>query len=88
MKVAKKSLRKRREAASNRATLTLSRETYRQIDELRGEASRASLVQRLIEAERERRERSALAELVRQQYTPDVCRQTLALNDELPIHEE
>jgi hypothetical protein len=88
MKVAKKSPPKRRRTPpSARATLTLSREAYRKIDSLRGEASRAAWLQQIIDREVERRERLALAELVRKQYTPEVCRQTLELHDALPIHE-
>lgn len=87
MKVAKKSPPRRRGASLRRATLTLDIETYRKIDALRGEATRAAWLQALVNAEQERREREAFIELVRRQYTPEVCRETLRINDEFPIHE-
>lgn len=86
MKVVKKSPEKRA-AVARRATLTLSVETYRKIDALRGDAARSAWVQELIEREEERRERERLASTLREQYTDAVCRQTLAINDEFPIHE-
>ncbi len=87
MKVAGKTLRKRSTAAPSRATLTLNAETYTKIDKLRGDASRSAWVQELIDQEEERRDREQFVALVREQYTPAVCRQTLALNDEFPVHE-
>lgn len=87
MKVAKKSPRKRLAASRSRATLTLDIETYRKIDALRDGATRAAWVQGLIRAEEDRRERESFLERVRRQYTPEVCRETLAINDEYPIHE-
>ena len=88
MKVAKKSPAKLRKAPPLRATLTLDIATYRKIDALRGDATRAAWVQEMIEAEQARREREAFIERVRQQYTPEVCRETLRINDEYPIHEK
>jgi len=91
MKVAKKtsktSPKKRLLRARKRATLTLSVETYEKIDKLRGGTARSAWIDDLVEAEKVRREREALAELCRQQYTPEVCRETLRINDEYPIHE-
>ncbi|MEO7317717.1 MAG: hypothetical protein ABIZ56_01880 [Chthoniobacteraceae bacterium] len=87
MKVAKKSPKKRSAAPPARATLTLDIGTYRKIDTLRGEMNRAAWVQDLIEREQERRDREAFVDLVRQQYTPEVCRETLVINEEYPIHE-
>src|SRR5688572_6344352 len=87
IKVAQKSLRKRRAMAPARATLTLSIETYRKIDRLRGSASRSAWVQQLIDQEEARLERERLVEMLREQYTPAVCRQTLAINEELPVHD-
>jgi predicted CopG family antitoxin len=87
MKVARKTLRKRTASAPSRATLTLTADAYAKIDELRGEASRSAWVQELIEQEAERREHEQFVSLVREQYTPAVCRQTLAVNDEFPVHE-
>lgn len=87
MKIAKKSPKRRPTVAPRRATLTLTAEAYQKIDALRGGASRSACVQRLVEQEEARRARGELAELLRQQYTPEVCRETLAVNDEFPIHE-
>ncbi len=68
--------------------MTLSMEAYRKIDALRGNEPRATWVQRLIEREDARRERAQLAQQLREEYTPRVCRETLAINDAFPIHEE
>ena len=87
MKVATKSPGRRLAASPSRATLTLDIETYRKIDALRGEAPRSAWVQALVLEEEKRREREAFIERVRQQYTPKVCRETLAINAEYPIHE-
>jgi len=87
MKVAKKSPKKRRIAAASRATLTLPLGTYRIIDQLRGDTTRSAWLESLVSSEKVRREREALAELCRQQYTPEVCRETLRLNRLYPIHE-
>ena len=87
MKVAKKSPRKRRAVTTSRATLTLPGKTYRIIDELRGGTARSTWLESLVEKEKVRLEREALAELCRQQYTPEVCRETLRLNRLYPIHE-
>ncbi len=88
MKVAKKSLNRSPSGSPPRATLTLARETYRKIDQLRGEHSRSAWIQRLIEREEERCARDRFAQKLRKQYTPDVSRETLALNKEFPIHEK
>jgi hypothetical protein len=87
MKVAKKSPKKRLVRSRQRATLTLSMETYQKIDTLRGDAPRATWVQGLVEAEEARRERQRFIEAVNASYTPEVCRETLRINDEYPIHE-
>jgi predicted DNA-binding antitoxin AbrB/MazE fold protein len=39
------------------------------------------------EAAPERADRERLAATLRGQYTDAVCRETLALNDEMPVHE-
>lgn len=86
MKVAQKSPKKRRVPAG-RATLTLNGETYCKIDELRGAEPRSTWVQGLIEREAFKRERAQLAEKLIEQYTPAVCRETLSVNEEFPVHE-
>jgi len=88
VKVAAKSSRKKAPAASARATLTLTSETYAKIDRLRGAESRSAWVKDLIDREEARRERLGLAELLSAQYTAAVCRETLAVNAEFPVHEE
>jgi hypothetical protein len=89
MKVAKKSPRSSRaESPRRRATLTLPGETYSKIDELRGSQSRSAWLQRLVEREEQRRERERFAQTLRQQYTAEVRRETLALNKQFPIHEK
>ncbi len=87
MKVAKKSPGPAPKASS-RATLTLAAETYAKIDQLRGTQSRSSWVQGLVESEEGRRGREQLAQVLNQEYTAAVSRETLALNQEFPIHEE
>ncbi len=87
MKVAKKSPRRAPVSTPNRATLTLSRETYRKIDELRGEKPRSVWIQSLVQREEERHQREQLAQTLREQYTPAVVRETLALNESLPVHD-
>ncbi len=87
MKVARKSPGKRRIIAS-RATLTLSADSYRKIDELRGEEARSTWVQGLIEQEEKTRERKKFAQALAEQYTSKVCRETLAVHDEFPVHEQ
>ena len=86
VKVAKKSPPKRLTGSRKRATLTLSAETYQKIENLRGSDSRSAWVQQLIDKEESRMERERLNERLRKEYTPEVCRQTLAINDELPIY--
>jgi hypothetical protein len=88
MKVAKKSPRKRLVSALGRATLTLSAETYRKIDALREGMPRSVWVQQLIDLEEARLERQRFVETLREQYTEAVCRETLAINEEFPIHEK
>jgi predicted CopG family antitoxin len=87
MKVAKKSPR-RSLGTARRATLTLSGEVYRKIDELRGAQSRSAWVQRLIEREEQHHEREHLAQILREQYTAAVNQETLALNKQFPVHEK
>jgi predicted CopG family antitoxin len=87
MKVARKSPKKRPEA-NLRATLTLSLDVYRKIDQLRGAEARSVWVQKLVEREERQRERDRFAEALREQYTKEVCHETLSVNDEFPVHEQ
>ncbi|MGI8603461.1 MAG: hypothetical protein ACR2OZ_10740 [Verrucomicrobiales bacterium] len=87
MKVAKKSSEKRDLAPSTRATLTLKRETYGKIDALRGRLTRSAWVQGLIDHEEARQEREQFVRRLSEEYTPKVVSETLAVNDQYPIHE-
>ncbi len=87
MKVATKSPKKRRSSIA-RATLTLSLDIYHKIDELRGDQPRSVWVQQLIEGEERQRERARLSQTLQEQYTPEVCRETLSVHEEFPVHEQ
>jgi predicted CopG family antitoxin len=87
VKVAKKSPPPARGPSSGRATVTLSRDTYEKIDELRGTQARSAWLRQLIEREEKRRQHDRFASLLRKQYTPAVVKETLAVNEEFPIHE-
>lgn len=87
LKVAKKSPR-RIPAKIGRATITLPRETYQKIDRMRGDAARSAWIDELVRREEERLERDRLAHALREEYTPAVVRETLALNDSFPVHEK
>ena len=82
-KVAQKS-----SGTSRRATVTLGRDIYRKIDALRGKKSRAAWLTEIIEEEQRRREREKFASLLRDQYSEAVCRETLKVNEDFPIHEK
>lgn len=63
-------------------------EVYRKIDQLRGTKARSLWVQGLVEREERERARAGFAEALRGQYTAAVCRESLALNDDFPVHEQ
>lgn len=84
MKVAKKSPT----VSPSRATLTLSTETYGKIDQLRGQQSRSAWLQQVVAKEEKRRAREELLQRINEEYTPEVIRQTLRVNNEYPIHEK
>jgi hypothetical protein len=88
MKVVKKSPSKRRAPAARRATLTVDAETYRRIDTLRNGESRSGWIQELVRREEERIERKKFLAQLEAEYTPEVCRQTLKIHAEYPIHDE
>jgi hypothetical protein len=88
MKVAKKSPRRALATSPRRATLTLTAEVYRKIDQLRGGQPRSAWIQRLVENEEQRRERERLAQTLSKEYTAAIARETLALNQEFPIHDK
>jgi hypothetical protein len=65
----------------------------RWIEKTRGGAESSEYIvqlleQRMEQARREEAERSRWLALGRKQYTEEVCRQTLEINEEFPIHEE
>jgi hypothetical protein len=85
MKVAKKSSKGR---PAKRATLTLPTDAYRAVDELRGDLSRSSYLQSLLEREKERRQRAAFVTRANAQCTEAFCREAVMLNARLPVHGE
>lgn len=87
MKIAKKSPAKT-PPSPDRATVTLSGDAYRKMDQLRGKLARSAWLDRLIEREAQHQERERLAQTLREEYTPAVTRETLAVNQEFPVHEK
>ena len=81
MKVAKKSPVRRR-------TLTLPLAAFPILDRLRGETSRSAYVGGLLEREHDRVEQERFYAEVNAAYTAEVCKETLQVNEEFPIHEE
>ena len=81
MKVAKKSPGRRR-------TLTLPLAAFPILDRLRGETSRSAYVGGLLEREHDRVEEERFYAEVNAAYTAEVCKETLQVNEEFPIHEE
>jgi hypothetical protein len=80
MKVAKKSPLRRR-------TLTLPLAAFPLLDRLRGETSRSAYVEGLLERENSRVEEERVQAEVNAAYTPEVCEETLRVNEEFPIQE-
>jgi len=77
MKIAKKS-------SQSRQTLTLSRPAFDILDILRGGLPKSVFVQELLEKEKLRREREVFYRDAVAAYTPEVCRETLELNEATP----
>jgi len=74
-------------------TLKLPASVLRWIEKSRGSAKSSEFIvqlleQRMEQGRREATERERWLALGRRQYTEEICRQTLELNDEFPIHEE
>jgi len=80
MKVAKKSPEKR-------STLTVTRATYDAIGGLAAGRPRSAVVDELVQREVRRRAREELARRLETEYTGAVCRETLRLNADLPVHD-
>lgn len=74
-------------------TLRLPASVLKWIERVRGDTARSDYIVQLLEERMEQNRREAgqrdrwLAE-GRKQYTQEVCRQTLRINEEFPIHEE
>jgi hypothetical protein len=81
MKVVKKS-------PASRHTLTLPARAMALLDEMRGKTPKSRYVERLLESEAEQRKRKIFYARAVAAYTPEVCRETLALNAEYPVHDE
>jgi hypothetical protein len=81
MKVASKSPIRRR-------TLTLPLAALSLLDQLREGQSRSAYLERLLEREYRRIERERFHAEVNAAYTPEVCEETLRINEEFPAHEE
>ncbi|MEO8353612.1 MAG: hypothetical protein ABI680_17940 [Chthoniobacteraceae bacterium] len=84
MKAAKKS---RAVSPAPPCTVTLPAEAVARIDELRGNQPPAALIEKLIEAEWERRQRALFIKTVEREYTPEVRESTLRINEAFPTHE-
>jgi hypothetical protein len=80
MKVAKKSPMRRR-------TLTLPLAAFPLLDRLRGQTSRSAYLEELLEREHDRVEQERFHVKVNAAYTAEVCKETLRVNEEFPIHE-
>lgn len=81
MKVAKKSPK------YLRRTLTLNEASIKLIEKLRGNKPKSVFIGELLDAEARKRERTAFYAAAAAAYTPEVAKETLALNAQFPISE-
>ena len=81
MKVAKKS-------PPSRQTLTLTRPAFDILELLRGDLPKSLFVQELLEKEKLRREAEVFYREAVAAYTPEVCLETLDLNEATPCATE
>ncbi len=81
MKVAKKSQK------SLRRSLTLNESSIQLVDRLRGSKPKSVFIGELVAAEAERRKKKAFYASAVAAYTPEVARETLAINAQFPISE-
>ena len=81
MKVAKKSPK------NLRRTLTLNEASTQLIDKLRGDKPKSVFIGELLDAEARKREMAKFYAAAATAYTPEVARETLALNALFPISE-
>ena len=74
-------------------SLCLPGSIFQWIERARGEMDTSTYIAQLLQerieqTQRETAERAEWLAQGRKQYTEEVCRQTLQINDEFPIHEE
>lgn len=81
MKVAKKSPK------SPRRTLTLNEASTKLVEELRGKKPKSVFIGELLDAEAKRRAERKFYAAAAAAYTPEVARETLAINAQFPISE-
>jgi hypothetical protein len=81
MKVVKKSPK------NQRRTLTLNEASIKLVERMRGEKPKSVFIGELVAAEAERRKKQTFYASAVAAYTPDVARETLALNAQFPISE-
>jgi len=81
MKVAKKSPK------NPRRTLTLNEASIKLVEKLRGKKPKSVFISELLEAEARRLEKSKFYAAAAAAYTPEVARETLAINAQFPISE-
>jgi hypothetical protein len=82
MKVAKKSPK------AIRKTLTLNESSLRLVEKLRGDKPKSVFIGELLDAEARRRQRKEFYAAAAAAYTPEVAKETLRLNEQLPISEK
>ena len=81
MKVVKKSQK------NLRRTLTLNEASIQLVERLRGEKPKSVFIGELVAAEAERRKKQTFYASAVAAYTPDIARETLAINAQFPISE-
>jgi len=70
-----------------RRTLTLNEASTKLVEKLRGDKPKSVFIGELLEAEARKRERTKFYAAAAAAYTPEVVRETLALNAQFPISE-
>lgn len=77
-----------KKSPSRRRTLTLPPDAIDLLDELRGETPKSQYLEVLLKEAQAAREKEAFYARASAAYTPKICEETLALNNEFPIHTE
>lgn len=70
-----------------RRTLTLNEASTKLVEELRGSKPKSVFIGELLNAEARRRAKQKFYESAAAAYTPEIARETLALNAQFPISE-